>query len=332
MEKEAEKRKSKKADIMKAKQIISEFKYIIIILLILFVPTFAGEEITTEGILVSEDFLPSPFLYFNCERDDNYFFLVEKRSQRFYVMRIVDSTCQVISQFTCSTGKISGDKNEAGDLKTPEGIYFIRAEKDSGTLAPVYGAGAYVLDYPNGFDKIFKKNGYGIWIHGTNEPDRLKNSNDTKGCVVLVNEDFEKLEKYVKLNITPVLIVNELMFRKKQYVNDDKNSILSFLRKWEQSWETMSLDDFIDCYSNKFYSNSMNKKAFKSYKKRIFKQYDKINVRLKDIQIFSDQSHFVITFYQLYQADSYDDFGFKQLYIINEENKLRIIKEEWTKL
>ncbi|MBN2411333.1 L,D-transpeptidase family protein [candidate division KSB1 bacterium] len=317
---------------MKAKQFIPAFTYTIIIFLILFIPTFAGEEITLDKILVSNDYLPAPFLYFNSNRDDNYFFLVEKRSQQFFVMRIVDSSCQVITHFTCSTGKVSGDKNEVGDLKTPEGVYFIRSEKETGTLAPVYGAGAYVLDYPNGFDQIYKKNGYGIWIHGTNEPDRIKNSNDTKGCIVLVNEDFKELKKYVKLNITPVLIVNELMFRKKQYVIDDKNSVLSFLQKWENSWETMSLDDFIDCYSNKFYSNNMNKKAFKSYKKRVFKQYEKIDVQLSDIQIFSDQSHFVITFYQLYQADFYNDFGIKQLYIINEENKLRIIKEVWTEL
>ncbi len=317
---------------MKAKQIIPDFKCTVIVFLILLIPTFAGEENNPERIQISDDLLPSPFLYFNCDREDNYFFLVEKRSQQFYVMRIMDSTCQVVTQYNCSTGKVRGDKNEVGDQKTPEGIYFIRAEKEPRTLAPIYGAGAYVLDYPNAFDQVFKKNGYGIWIHGTNEPDRIRNSNDTKGCVVLIDEDFKELINYVKLNITPVLIVNELMFRKKQYVNDDKNGVLSFLRKWENSWETKALNDFIECYSKMFFSNNMNKNAYKNYKKRVFNQYDKIDVQFSNIQVFSDQAHFVINFYQSYQTELYNDFGIKQLYLIKEDDKLKIIKEVWTKI
>jgi len=316
---------------MKAKQIISGFMRTVVIFMILLIPAFAETETPAKSLQITDDFLPSPFLYFNCSEGD-YFFLVEKRGQQFYVMRTTDSTYQVITHYTCSTGKVSGDKNKVGDLKTPEGIYFIRSEKDPRSLAPIYGAGAYVLDYPNGFDKIFKKNGYGIWIHGTNEPDRIKNKNDTKGCVVLVNEDFQDLKKYVKLNVTPVLIVNELMFRKKQYVQDDKNRILAFLRKWENSWETRALDEFMDCYSKKFHSNNMNKKAYKSYKRRVFKQYKKIDVQINNIQVFSDQEYFVINFYQNYQTELYSDFGIKQLYLIKEDDQLKILKEVWTKI
>jgi len=317
---------------MKEKHRLVKFGYKLIVFLVLLIPTIVRGENLTENFSLSGDLLPSPFLYFNSDRDDNYIFLVEKRSQQFYVLHIKDSTLHIETTYTCSTGKISGDKNEIGDFKTPEGIYFIRAEKDPQSLALIYGAGAYVLDYPNSFDKIYKKNGYGIWIHGTDEPERIKNSNDTKGCIVLINEDFQELVNYVKLNITPVVIVNELVYRKKQYVDDDKKRIFSFLQFWENSWETKQLDDFLECYSKKFYSNNMNKSGYKNYKKRVFKQYNNIDVQISSIQVFSEQAHFVINFYQNYQTELYHDFGIKQLYIIIEDNKLRIIKEVWTKI
>ncbi len=277
----------------------------------------------------NELYAPLPFLHLDCNKSSEYLFLVEKRSQSFLVLKAVDSTLFVEKQYVCSTGKVRGDKNVVGDLKTPEGIYFIRDEKDKQYLAPIYGAGAFVLDYPNGFDKMKKKNGYGIWIHGTDEPERIQNSNDTKGCVVLENTDFNDVSQYVTIDQTPVVIVDEIYFRNQNFVEADKLEIVNFLQKWKKSWENQNIGTFIDCYSKQFHFDGMNYYAYKAYKNRLFKQYKDIAVDLYNIQIFKDDVNYVANFYQDYSTENYKDSGIKQLYIIKENDSFKIVREVW---
>ncbi|UCC39414.1 MAG: L,D-transpeptidase [Candidatus Aminicenantes bacterium] len=258
--------------------------------------------------------------------------MVEKRSQRLFVLNKQKDSIVAERSYLCSTGKVSGNKKRSGDLKTPEGIYFLNEKIDSSALPPKYGAGAYVLDYPNGFDQIIKRKGYGIWIHGTNEPERLEKSMDTRGCVIVKDEDFIDLAQYVELYKTPVVIVDEVQYRNIEYVNRDKKETMEFLENWKVSWQSKSLENYIKLYSKDFRRKKMNIQSYRSYKKRLFRKYDWIKLRLSNIQIFRNPQYIVINFIQEYSADTYSDFGVKQLFLIKENNSFRIIKENWTEI
>src|SRR3989338_108056 len=78
----------------------------------------------------------------------------------------VDKNFRIIDKFNILLGKNSGDKEIAGDMKTPVGVYKIIAAKNDDELAPMYGPKAFVLNYPNALDKKSGKTGSGIWIHG----------------------------------------------------------------------------------------------------------------------------------------------------------------------
>jgi len=273
----------------------------------------------------------SPFILLedNC---DSHIILVEKRSQRLYVLNKCKDSMVIESSYMCSTGKMWGDKQESGDMKTPEGIYFLNNRIDSSALPPKYGAGALVLDYPNGFDKLNKKKGYGIWIHGTNEPERLRNSMDTRGCIILKNEDYIDLAKYIELHKTPVVILDEVQYRKTEYVERDKKETMEFLENWKNNWESKNLDDYINLYTKNFRHNKMNIRAYRSYKKRLFKRYKWIKLRLSNIQIFRSQQYILINFLQEYSADTFSDYGIKQLFLTKDNNSYKIIKENWTEI
>lgn len=134
-----------------------------------------------------------------------YFILVEKKHQRLRVLEYTDEL-RVIVDYPCATGEIFGNKEITGDLKTPEGIYFItRIFRDDEIT--IFGDKAFHLDYPNFFDQEAGRNGYGIYIHGTN---RELTSKSTKGCVTLANSDLADLESYLKQEVTPVVIVQEI--------------------------------------------------------------------------------------------------------------------------
>jgi len=279
----------------------------------------------------SKNVFPAPFIYVE-EHNGSHIILVEKRSQSLFLLNHVNGNIGLEKSYICSTGKQTGNKKETGDLKTPEGIYFSRSAIDSTDLQPLYGAGAFVLDYPNKFDLLSNKNGHGIWIHGTNEPERLKNSNDTKGCVVLKNEDLTDLAEYIKLNQTPVIIVNEIEYRNLEYVIKDREEILHFLKNWKKSWELKDLNTFIDCYSTRFRFNNMSLNSFRRYKNNLFNRYKWIKLDIDNIQIYKNGENALVNFNQKFLTDSYSDSGSKQLYLIKEQNEYKIIEEIWTEL
>jgi L,D-peptidoglycan transpeptidase YkuD (ErfK/YbiS/YcfS/YnhG family) len=105
-----------------------------------------------------------------------------------------------------------GDKQKAGDKKTPEGSYRISMKKEGNNT--IYHK-AFLLDYPNEEDsKRFKKHlkigviarnstiGGAIEIHGGGG----KGLDWTDGCVALLNEEMDLLYDKVKVG-TPVVIV-----------------------------------------------------------------------------------------------------------------------------
>lgn len=137
---------------------------------------------------------------------DGFVIIVEKRTHRLH---LYDGGRRVKS-VRITTGKRRGDKEVQDDHKTPEGIYFLTEFLEDKELPARYGARAIVLDYPNPVDKFQGKSGFGIWLHGTNDPPRLERPYDSRGCVVMLNEDLLDLAERITLLRTPVVIVEEM--------------------------------------------------------------------------------------------------------------------------
>ena len=75
---------------------------------------------------------------------------VDKSRQRFFLMEKGKSR-----DYLCTTGQVQGDKQIRGDLKTPEGVYFIVRKRTERLDFEEYGGEAYILDYPNPGDRGF---------------------------------------------------------------------------------------------------------------------------------------------------------------------------------
>lgn len=74
--------------------------------------------------------------------------IVEKATQTLFLYKF-DGKFNLETKMKCSTGKLKGRKSKSGDRKTPEGVYFFTGKYFEKDLAPVYGAGAFPVDYPN---------------------------------------------------------------------------------------------------------------------------------------------------------------------------------------
>jgi len=262
-----------------------------------------------------------------------YAIVVDKTNEIVYVVKMEKGAPKIVKKYPCITGKRPGDKLEEGDQRTPEGIYFPKYWTSN--LPPIYGIGAFPLNYPNIIDrKILKRNGHGIWIHGTNNPNRPPHSSN--GCIVLKNSNLEELKDFINVKRTPVVIVSKLSFSSCKDFISEKKSLIAFVLKWKKYWEETpeNLKPYLSLYDRNFVWKGGNLKSWIRHKRRITKQKRWIRIRLSDLTIIKDGrilkfgNLYVIRAKVSYRSNNYKSDTNKVLYVIKRDGKWRILAEE----
>ncbi len=120
--------------------------------------------------------------------------LVLKSEQKLHLLQ----QGQIIKSYRISLGKKEGAKRYEGDLRTPEGIYWLDWRKHS----QKYNL-AMNISYPNPQDReraaaMGRKPGGMIMLHGTPIDDEypewfFHTLNWTEGCIALTNRDMQEV-------------------------------------------------------------------------------------------------------------------------------------------
>lgn len=269
-----------------------------------------------------------PDCLFNYELGpEQHIFIVEKISQTLYIYSNYKES--PVATFKITTGKNGGPKISEGDLKTPEGIYFFTDILSSDRLPKVedYGEKAFVLNYPNPLDKHQNKNGSGIWLHGAFDAAKIKTPFNTRGCVVLSNNDLIEVSKYIYLNKTPMCIYEKIHFDTIDNIKKKRDKIIEMLKDWKTSWENKDIDGYIAYYDPGFTYNRMDLRQFKNVKAGLNEKYKYIRVFLSDIDLYSFNGYFVVLFNQLYLSDKSQFYGKKIQYWKGDEDSGKIADE-----
>ena len=268
--------------------------------------------------------------------------LVEKSSHRLFVYERnkKDNSPYLMRDFYVSTGKKEGNKYVRGDLRTPEGVYFVTSWIPEDKLPDKYGIGAFPVNYPNELDKRLGKTGYGIWLHGTPSASYSRPPLDSEGCMVLTNEDFHVLEKEIKPGVTPVIIVEKVDWLDKQSWLAERDRAMNALEQWRQDWESMDTERYLSHYSDNFWSSSHNLKSWSNRKKKLAKSKSFQKVKLSDVSLLAypefSQSKgnqnkpadiIVARFQQDYKSSNYNSEMQKRLYLQRNANKWQIMYE-----
>ncbi len=105
---------------------------------------------------------------------------------------------KVAGTFPVALGRNEGNKEKAGDMKTPEGAFSVERVQDSSAWVHDFGDGKGPIAGAYGPKFIRLKTGWsGIGIHGTHDPASI-GKKVTEGCIRLKNEDLAELVPYVK--------------------------------------------------------------------------------------------------------------------------------------
>lgn len=253
---------------------------------------------------------------------------IDKETQTFF-MFTRKSPLEVSRKLPCTTGSAPGDKMREGDMRTPEGVYFVE-EKVPGKLDyGLYGDHAFSLNYPNPVDRLKGKTGHGIWIHGRG---KQFVTNDTRGCVALTAQDISALNGHIPFG-TPVVIAKKLSWTRDSGPEDKTaQQLVERVRAWAGDWQGKR-ERFFDYFEPAKFAQTegVSFGQFKSHKQAIFARQPWIHVMVDNVRAIQGPDYWVTTFEQYYRTqDLVSAVGKRFYWQKDKDGAWRIVGGEYT--
>lgn len=263
-------------------------------------------------------------------------FVVDKTSHRLYVYerRGNGEPPQLVRDFYVSTGKLSGNKTLRGDLRTPEGVYFITRHIPNSALPEKYGNGAYPLNYPNELDEHAGKTGDGIWLHGTDNAFYSRPPQDSEGCVVLPNIDLDHVGAYIRPGVTPLVITDRVDWIDEGSWRRERKEIEQALDGWVRDWVSGDVNKYLSHYAPDFWSPGHDYRGWQARKRAVAAGKTFQQVQLSDLSLFAypqsatgGRDVVVANFRQHYRSNNFNSDLAKRLYLAREDGRWQVIYE-----
>lgn len=271
--------------------------------------------------------LPQCLVYLPTHRT-SHAIVVEKSTAKLFLYRSGRTGLRLVKEFPCSLGKVEGEKSRSGDQKTPSGIFWLEDYIPQKRLHKRYGAGAFVLNYPNFFDRLEGREGDGIWIHGTHLPERVRLPRDTDGCVVLKNQDFREIRRIVRLFQTPVIVEPQVVYLDPLEWHNQRKNLLERLQRWLGTWCEDAAKTSDSLYSERFRSDPKGANHFLKLRRALVKGLRQSRVRIKDLVFLRNGSMAISVFIQEWHTEHGLSRWTKALYWLREGDLWRILGEE----
>ncbi|MFP8965961.1 L,D-transpeptidase family protein [Pokkaliibacter sp. CJK22405] len=283
-------------------------------------PKAAAEEATIPGHIFSR----SP--------EEQTDILVDKFRKEAYLIKVKNDTPTIIRTFkNLQFGQKDGDKVSEGDMRTPEGVYRITHFIPDQSLLPVYGHGAFPLDYPNPLDRIEGRNGSGIWLHGRDDDDPTKVA--TRGCVAFENNEIDYLQPILTAGTT-VVITPKTEFMTPSAYAKRRASMLGQLDAFIKEWSNADISAVAKMLHPDFRgADGLNREQWVDRKKRLAEMFPERQIKVTDVHAFKeDGNQVVFDFRQQYCAANLFSLDSKRLFFKPEGDKLSLVAEDSTPL
>lgn len=257
-----------------------------------------------------------------------YFWAIDKKDQKFLAFER-KSPLVVVEEKPCTTGQAAGDKIVEGDLKTPEGVYFVTGRRTGNLDFELYGDLAFPLNYPNPVDRLNGKTGSGIWVHGRG---RGIVPRETRGCVALNQDDIHSVEASAFRGM-PVVIAKDIVWPAQERIEGDvPDELMGTLAGWTEAWSKES-PEFFSFYDPKKYAEAQRTtfSRFRDHKLGVFSRTPWIDVFVTDVRLLPGPGYWVTWFGQYYRSANFTSAITKRLYWQRDDNgRFRIVGVETT--
>ena len=177
---------------------------------------------------------------------------VDASRSRLYLFENSRQGFRLVADHYVSVGRLGVGKHAQGDQRTPLGVYFITSRLDAAQVQDFYGPGALPLNYPNEYDRRQGKTGHGIWLHGVPPQNFARGPQSTDGCVVLANDDMQRLLREVAPRSTPVLIAEAIQWVTPVQAEVVRQDARRLLEQWRAARSSGDAQRLMPFYSSQY--------------------------------------------------------------------------------
>ena len=257
--------------------------------------------------------------------------VVDASAATLYVYENQGNKFEYVADFYASIGKKGVGKEKEGDKKTPLGVYKITKKIPSEKVSNFYGAGAFPINYPNKWDRLNGKGGYGIWLHGSPWETYSRPPQASDGCVVLNNQDFDRLSKFINpIKGTPVIIAERIEWSSKTALSQKRDTLINLISNWRRDWESLDTEKYLSNYSEEFFDGKLSYRSWAQKKRKINSHKKWIKVKIDNVSMSlypGNKEMLVVNFTQKYSSNNLSDTMSKLQYWIKEKSGWRILYE-----
>lgn len=261
-----------------------------------------------------------------------YAIVLDAEKSRLYVFRNDNHKPRLVADYYVAIGKNGMGKVQEDDQKTPLGVYHVTVRLDGQELPELYGSGAYPLNYPNAWDKLAGRNGYGIWLHATPRDIYSRPPLDSRGCIIVSNHLFEDLHNYIEPGHTPVILAQNVEWLTAEQWENRLHTITASFNQWLGDWQNRDIEKYLTHYSTDYRTETEDYPAMtaqvRSNAKR--KEYVRVDVDNLDLFLYPDEASantemIVAIFDQRYQSNNHNSDYRKQQFWRTEQDGWKII-------
>jgi murein L,D-transpeptidase YafK len=280
-------------------------------------------------VLSQDDKNLAPRFLWQMNAQQKYALVVDTSRSTLFVYENVDGEPRYVTDFYVTIGKLGTEKFSEGDQRTPLGVYFVQADLPKDQLADLYGSGAFPLDYPNEWDRRNNRTGSGIWLHGTQSGTYSRPPRASNGCVVLANDDLDKVSRYLQIGVTPVVISERIDWLDEQ-ARAERAALQQQMEQWRSDWASLDTQAYLRHYARDFSSGGADYEAWAKQKQLVNSGKSWIKVGLSNVSMFTYPNRpdlVVVDFEQDYSSSNLSNKMKKRQYWMKQDGRWQIVYE-----
>ena len=258
-----------------------------------------------------------------------YVLMVDASRSRIYLFENRDGEPHLIDSYYTSVGKAGMGKLRRGDNRTPVGVYRSVKWLADGDLDELYGFGAYVLNYPNDWDRLHGRTGSGIWLHGTPRDLHNRPPLSSRGCIVINNARLERLRERIGEPTAVVLTARSYWVPAEDW-RLVREALHARIERWRTDWESMDTERYLAHYAADYREAKRDRETMAESVRRHAKKKSRIEVAVENVDLFAypgeDRRVFAV-FDQDYRSNNYKTSYRKQQMWREEDGELKLVYE-----
>ncbi len=261
-----------------------------------------------------------------------YAILIDQSQSRLYVYRNQQGTPVLEADYFLTIGLKGYGKQKRGDQKTPIGVYHVTRYIDDKKLPDLYGRGAYPVNYPNQWDIRKKRNGGGIWLHGTPSYTYNRAPWASNGCMVVSNHDLLDIQQYIEPELhTPVINVEKVNWVSMDQWHKNQKTMLKTLSNWINDWESNIHHRYTRHYSKTDLNvEGRNYNQWEGHKRWVNRDKKDIRIEYRNLNIYrypGEENLVLMQYDQHYESNNLNTNSRKELYWQKQSNDWKIVYE-----